>query len=260
MRFGKELAGVSGVYQITCTANGKTYYGQTTDMRRRWNEHVAALRCHKHHNPVLQEDYDMYGEDAFLFEIVAVLEDANARDEMEKKLIDAMPDLSTSYNIFSGGRDRVSRDPTFGERIATKTRGRERSEEFKRRAAESATAQWQNDEYRAKMVESAKKQWEDPEYRALMLRANLGKRWTEEQRLRASEKHKGAVLSEETKHKMSLKRRGEDNGRAKLTTEQVRTIRARAEDGESDLDLAREYGVAPTTIHNIIRRKTWKYV
>lgn len=51
---------------------------------------------------------------------------------------------------------------------------------------------------------------------------------------------------------------GEKNGRAKLTADQVREILRRA--GESRIGLAREFGVVPAVIHNIIRRRTWRHV
>ena len=49
--------------------------------------------------------------------------------------------------------------------------------------------------------------------------------------------------------------RGEKHGRAKLTNEQVLEIRRRS--NETQRSLAREFGVAQTTIKDIIHRKTW---
>lgn len=54
-------------------------------------------------------------------------------------------------------------------------------------------------------------------------------------------------------------RRGEANGRAKLTVEQVEEIRDRYEAGViRQKDLANEYGVSPAMISNIIREANWK--
>lgn len=52
---------------------------------------------------------------------------------------------------------------------------------------------------------------------------------------------------------------GERNGRSKLTWGQVREIRARwtGRHGQASA-LAREYGVADTQIHGIVRGRTWK--
>lgn len=56
--------------------------------------------------------------------------------------------------------------------------------------------------------------------------------------------------------------RGEKNGYAKLTWEQVREIRRRYAwfgiGGDSLPKLAKDFGVHPTTIHDIVKNKVWK--
>lgn len=47
---------------------------------------------------------------------------------------------------------------------------------------------------------------------------------------------------------------------AVLTVKDVVSIRERVAGGESARALGREYGVAPTTIENAVRRKTWRSV
>ena len=55
--------------------------------------------------------------------------------------------------------------------------------------------------------------------------------------------------------------RGEDNVRAKLTTEMVLAIREEfASKGTPKLTLARRYGVNPSTISSIVLRRTWRHV
>lgn len=56
------------------------------------------------------------------------------------------------------------------------------------------------------------------------------------------------------------KRRGERNGRAKLTEADVRRIRAEHEDRRSINWLARAFGVTKTTVRGIVRRATWRHV
>lgn len=51
--------------------------------------------------------------------------------------------------------------------------------------------------------------------------------------------------------------RGEENGHAKLTADQVRKIRTSSKSGAA---LAREYGVRPCTISGIIKRRTWAWL
>lgn len=57
-----------GVYKITCNKNNKVYIGETMDFNRRWNEHKSQLKSNKHDNFKLQNDYNKYGEDSFVYE------------------------------------------------------------------------------------------------------------------------------------------------------------------------------------------------
>ena len=53
-------------------------------------------------------------------------------------------------------------------------------------------------------------------------------------------------------------KRGENNGRAKLTREKVEEIRGRFSRGRSSLrKLAKIYGVSPSLIHRIVRGNAW---
>lgn len=57
-----------------------------------------------------------------------------------------------------------------------------------------------------------------------------------------------------------LKARGEGHGESKLTERQVLDIRARVANGEHHNALAKEYGLAPRTVGEIIQRKWWKHI
>ena len=50
------------------------------------------------------------------------------------------------------------------------------------------------------------------------------------------------------------------NANAKVTEEQVKEIRSRSATGESYSGLAKEFGLTPTGIRNIVLRNTWKHV
>jgi hypothetical protein len=55
-------------------------------------------------------------------------------------------------------------------------------------------------------------------------------------------------------------RQGENNGRAKLTEDDVRSMRTRHRAGVKGATLAREYGLTRTTVSAILRGKLWKNV
>ncbi len=54
--------------------------------------------------------------------------------------------------------------------------------------------------------------------------------------------------------------RGQKNAMAKLSLDQVETIRAKAASGSDFHDLARTFDVAWATISDIIQRRTWRHV
>lgn len=69
---------------------------------------------------------------------------------------------------------------------------------------------------------------------------------------------RGYKMSEETKRRMSLAKRGENHSMAKLTWQVVEQIRARS--GEVKSKLAKEFGVHKSTIKSILSNKTWQTV
>lgn len=59
----------AGIYKITCLKNGRVYIGESKCLPQRWTSHKSALNCDKGKtNKLLQEDWDLYGEDSFVFE------------------------------------------------------------------------------------------------------------------------------------------------------------------------------------------------
>lgn len=60
----------SGIYQITCAANGLVYIGSSNNLYKRWCEHRRDLRLGQHANQHLQNAWSKYGESAFSLEIL----------------------------------------------------------------------------------------------------------------------------------------------------------------------------------------------
>lgn len=63
-----------GVYQIKNLANGKILVGSTPNINGKTNSFRFQLRAGSHMNSELQKDYNISGDDNFVFEIVDLLE------------------------------------------------------------------------------------------------------------------------------------------------------------------------------------------
>lgn len=91
----------------------------------------------------------------------------------------------------------------------------------------------------------------------------LGKHHSEETKRKISEAQKGnkhglgRIFSFEAREKISLGNRGKHS---KITEDQVREIRRRRNNGESQTNLAKEFGILQSTVSNIVRRKTMDWV
>ena len=63
-----------GIYTITNTINNKKYVGSTCKLHKRWGQHKTDLRFNRHFNSKLQNAWNKYGEDKFVFEILEEVE------------------------------------------------------------------------------------------------------------------------------------------------------------------------------------------
>jgi group I intron endonuclease len=64
------MSGICGVYKIINKTNGKFYIGSSKDVKNRWRQHKRKLNSGTHGNPHLQNAWNLYGEEGFLFEII----------------------------------------------------------------------------------------------------------------------------------------------------------------------------------------------
>lgn len=69
-----------GVYQITNTVTGSVYIGSSTAIEERWRGHKSKLERGVHYSKKFQLDYDTYGKDSFVFELIK--ESGVSRDKL----------------------------------------------------------------------------------------------------------------------------------------------------------------------------------
>lgn len=213
---------ISGIYIIENIKNNKKYIGSSTDCDHRWYIHRWHLINNHHPNQHLQNAWNEYGEECFLFSIVEIVEEMNLL-EKEKTYIEQYDCLNekNGYNICA--------DPS------APMKGRKHSQESKKNM--SRIKKGSNNSF-------------------------FGKHHSEETKKKLRDKMLGRKLSEEHKKKISkIIKSGEQNINAKLTLEKVRKIREEFKDNKEPSiikKLALKYDVNYSTINKIVKNLSWK--
>lgn len=120
----------SGAYQIRCLENNNAYVGYSENVERRLRDHKTRLARGEGDNPKLQEDFNLYGEQAFVYLQLPIGQgfSKEALEILETQLIDCFSS-SERYNFFA------ARTELTGERNSFY--GKEHSEESKSKMREA---------------------------------------------------------------------------------------------------------------------------
>lgn len=216
----------SVVYAIENLSDMKIYVGSSKEYPRRKESHLRALRSNKHVNGHLQNAWNKYGEDHFLFSVVEVVQEDRLREREQFWLNFFQPFGANGYNI--------RKDVNDGRR------GHATPEEVK--AKISAT------EIGRKLL---------PESIAKRSEKRRGKKFPTPWQV-------GVPKSDETKAKISISRKGkyfgENNKEAKLNVEKVLDIRERLQKGESGFSIAKLYGVTRRAVYMIRDGLSWTHL
>nr|QUO98942.1 putative GIY-YIG homing endonuclease [Oedogonium crispum] len=109
----------SGLYLITCIPLEKHYVGESSDVTQRINAHKSALRRGIHVNRKMQEDFQNYGENAFVFQKLyfGMCISKEKRESFEYFILSTLPE--TNRYFFYGNRRKRSSISNLG-RIESK--------------------------------------------------------------------------------------------------------------------------------------------
>ncbi len=88
---------IMGIYAIRNRSTRRLYVGSSLDIEKRIRSHRRRLRASKrHHSILLQDDFDLYGDKDFEFEILGLVDNEYELLEREQYYIDR---LEPYYNI-----------------------------------------------------------------------------------------------------------------------------------------------------------------
>jgi len=279
---------LTGIYQIRNLKNGKIYVGSSNNILQRWREHKSYLNRQRHRNCKLQSAWNKYDKNSFVFEIIEFCSEAQQFDREQywlnlKLWADYQDDRfdKLGYNI---SRKAELNSVASGEKhhnakltsdqvlnIILSFLNNETYEELAKRYNVSISTisgicnrrSWPHlhvddsiqEKLRIKIsIARSKSKCRDTKER---MKISAKKRW---QHLSPKEKIKSlewrANIGEALKK--TLKNKGENASRTKLTSQQVIEIRTKYGTGlYTERQLSIEYGVYHTTIHAILVRKSW---
>lgn len=94
-----------GIYKITNKINSKVYIGQSEDLERRIKSHKILLNRNAHCNIHLQNAWNKYKEDNFIFEIIYIANENENINLLEQEYISKYQSFNQNYgyNLTTGG-------------------------------------------------------------------------------------------------------------------------------------------------------------
>jgi group I intron endonuclease len=123
----------SGIYSILNTLNSKIYIGSANDIDRRLSEHLRQLRNNKHPNIKIQNSWNKYSEENFIFNIIEYSDVENLLIR-EQYYLDTYLDANLDTITFEKNGYNILR-------IAGSSRGHKMSVETKNKISISLTGE-----------------------------------------------------------------------------------------------------------------------
>lgn len=114
------MATIIGIYKIQCLKSSKVYIGSSKNIKNRKKDHFYKLARNKHYNKHLQNSYNKYGKDNFIFE---VLEECFIDELLNKEIYYVTTSEKKLFNIAIVVRNRLSYPRTEKHKEETRIKG-----------------------------------------------------------------------------------------------------------------------------------------
>jgi len=204
-----------GIYEIInlCDGRATSYVGSSMDIKRRWQDHEGRLRGGQHRNEHLQRAWDKYGEGAFSFCVLELIDDQACLLRREQHFLDRAFRVGNTYNIAKDAtatRRGIMHTDEAKHKMSEAQKGKRLSEEHCRKIGATLKGRQLSEEHRRKIGA------------ALKGKKRPGQKHTKEHRRKNSEARKGKKHTEETKRKMSESAMGNQNGLGYKHTEDAK--------------------------------------
>ena len=116
---------ISGVYKITNTVTGDFYIGSSKNVKRRWESHKQPSRWKRYKNNPMYQDFQKYGLENFVFEILEVVEPDSLK-ETEQQFIETLKPTYNNYRAKGWDIERLKESCRKSSRKYEKTEKRKK--------------------------------------------------------------------------------------------------------------------------------------
>jgi group I intron endonuclease len=255
-----------GIYNIVNLINGKVYIGSTRNFDERFSNHLIELRINNHGNKHLQNSFNKYGEENFIFKIVKVLNTDNdiERTSLEQKFINEY--LDKWNECFNIAKKTIQNFSKGGHKITKKREPM--SEETKNKIRNTKLEYYQSDDGQ-RLIKRLAEEKEGKTYEEIYgeeRAAEIKKDISEKKLIQMNQEHVkenlrqmhtgktfkerfGAEKAKEIKVKQSIGRKGKAVGKDAPTYRIYENIKLQAPDGtiytkiEGIVDFAKKHGL-----------------
>lgn len=191
------------IYSITNKINGRVYVGQTINFIRRRRQHLTLLR--KNECPIhdLQNDFNIYGENNFEFEVLINCnkEELDFLEKIYIKELNAFKD-NGGYNLTNGGKKNIKASKSTKEKLSKVTKERfKNNKDYYDKIAKHNKELWNDLEHRKKRIENMRASF--TEERRKQISENSKKMWTGEKKELKSKEMKEKYSNIEERQKQS---------------------------------------------------------
>lgn len=179
LRCNVVVPSTPGIYAIVNLVNQHFYVGSAVNLKKRNHHHLRDLVTGKHKNAHLQRAYNLYGSDAFRFDILEHVEHVDNLLTREQHYIDT---LNPEYNISrtAGSNFGMSFTPEHRAKISAARRANYGMLEQMETLNAARRGKHLSPEHRAKITANQTGKQVSPETRARMSAAHTGKKKTPE--------------------------------------------------------------------------------
>lgn len=149
---------MKGIYCISNNINNKCYIGSSKNIKLRKGGHISRLRNNRHPNQHLQNSWNKYGQDNFIFEILEQLPKECTTEELLAREQYYLDTLKPEYNILkiAGSIEGYKHLEETKLKISKSMKGVRKSSEHTKHIRESQQGKIFTEDHKNKLSKAAK--------------------------------------------------------------------------------------------------------